>query len=206
MRSLAQKIELSPSKLSEIMHGRKHLSPKRATIIADKLGLRDIEREIFILSTVAEGNKSIEAKSKMKSLIAEFNGQRTSQRNAWYFGAVKAIQETGLNPSDFADELGLTDLQIENAHRFLKRIKRYYPDRERISFEPASLLTRLQDDVLSRAGDHNVEFIFLSDSEASEMEREVQSVMRKYRIKSNKNSKQDLRWVYFTQFRLSRKR
>ncbi len=206
MRSLAKKIELSPSKLSEIMQGRKSLSSKRAVIIAEKLGLRDLEREIFILSAVAEGEKYPEAKTKMKTLVAEFNGQRTLQRNAWYFGAVKAIEEEGLDPKYFAEALGLTELQIENAQRFLKRIKRYYPDREQISFEPTSILTRLQDDVLSRAEDHNIDFIFLNDSDAAEMEREIQSVLRKFRIKSSKKTDRDLRWVYFTQFRLSRKR
>lgn len=205
MRSLAHKIELSPSKLSEIMQGRKALSTKRAAIIADKLGLQGTEREIFVLSTVIDGEGTSEAKAKMKSLMAEFNGQRTSQRNAWYFGAVKALQEEGLDPKDFAKDLGLTELQIENAQRFLKRIKRYYPDRERVSFEPASLLTRLQDEVLSQAGDHNIEFIFLNDTDAAEMDREIKSVLRKYRLKSNKKTKRDLRWVYFTHFRLTKK-
>lgn len=203
MRSMAQKIELSPSKLSEIMQGRKNLSSKRAAVIADKLGLRDMEREIFILSTVED---SAEAKAKMKNLIAEFNGQRTLQRNAWYFGAVKAIQDEGLDPAEFADDLGLTPLQIENAQRFLKRIKRYHPERERISFEPTSLLTRLQDDVLSRAEDHNVEFLFLNDKEVGEMEREIQSVLHKYRIRSRQQKDRELRWTYFTQFRLTKKR
>lgn len=175
-------------------------------MIADKLGLRDVEREIFILSTAIKDADSAEVKAKMKKLIAEFHGQRTAQRNAWYFGAVKAIQEEGLDPKDFTEELGLTELQVENAQRFLKRIKKYHPDREQLSFEPTSLLNRLQDDILSRAEDHSVEFIFMNDNDATEMEKEIQSVLHKYRVKSTKQNHRELRWVHFTQFPLSKKR
>jgi transcriptional regulator with XRE-family HTH domain len=206
MRSLAMKIELSASKLSEVIQGKKSLSTKRAEMIADKLGLRDLEREIFVMSTAIGADATSESKAKLKSLITEFNGQKTTQKNAWYFGAVKSIQEEGLEAEKFADELGLTELQIENAQRFLKRIKHLHPERERISFEPTSLLIKLQDDILSQEKDHGLEFMFLSDADAAEMEREVQSTLRKFRLKSSKRAEKKLRMVYFTQFKLSGKR
>lgn len=205
MRSLAQKIELSPSKLSEIMRGSKSLSVKRAEIIADKLGLRKSEREIFVLSTLVENEGSPEAKTKLKNLIAELNGQKTAQKNAWYFGAVKALEDEGLVPKDFIEELGLTELQVENAQRFLRRIRRFHPERERVSFEPASLLVRLQDDVLSQEKDPNLEFVFLNEEDAGALEQDIRGLLRKYRLKSKKTAR-SLRMVYFTQFEITKKR
>ena len=202
MRSLALKIALSPSKLSEVLQGKKSLSPKRATIVAERLGLRDTEKEIFVLSTMAN---SAEAKSKLKRLIGELNGQQTLQKNAWYFGAIKTVEEQGLDPREFADDLGLTLLQVENAQRFLRRIRRYHPERERLSFEPASLLDRLQDAVLSNASKPSVEFLFLNKSDAAEIERDIQAVLYKYKVKSKGPNASDLYWTCFTQFALTKK-
>lgn len=205
LRSLAQKIELSPSKLSEILNGRVALSSKRATIIADKLGLKGKEREIFVLSTLIEDDSKKEAAAKLKILVDEYNSERTAQRNAWYFGAVKATEEKKFDPSEVADALGLTSLQVENAQRFLKRIKRFHPDRKRLSFEATSVISRLQDELLSNAGDHHLEFIFLDESDATEMEQEIESVIRRFKMKAKKPALKDLRWIYFTQFRLTKR-
>ncbi len=206
LRSLAAKIELSPSKLSEVISGKKSLSAKRSEIIADKLGLRDLEREIFTLSAELEhGELNSATHAKLKLILAEHNNQKSCQHNAWYFGAVKAIHEEALDPMSFCENLVLTPLQIENAMRFIKRMARHYPERTKLSYEPTSVLKKLQDELLARSTDLNISFLFLTDADATAMEQDIQRIMRKYRLKSASKPQRKLRWTYFTQFSLTKK-
>ncbi len=145
LRAFAGLLGLSPSKMSEILSGQKGLSLARAEDICTRLKLKNHETEIFLLSVQAQHSRvkklKDEAHKKLKELAqAELSEKhKTQQRNAWYFGAYKAVKETALKIPALQKSLGLTSLQLENAERFIKRIQRLHPDLKKIAFEPASV-------------------------------------------------------------------
>lgn len=201
LRAFAKKLEISPSKISELLSGKKKLSIKRAENIANRLGLIGKERELFILSTQIESTaKSInkdELKSKMRKLAEEINGGKTKQRNAWYFGAVNALEAEGRNSNDFGSELGLAPLQIENAKRFGKRIRKFFPERQEIRLEPLSVLKKLQEECVAHTESNlQADFIFLTHEQVREIEKQIKNLILIFKSK-NKKSPQSLCMVYW---------
>lgn len=176
LRAYAKLLDLSPSKLSEILAGKKGLGPERAEKVCDKLKLAGVDREIFLLSVSSQHsrlkNERVDAKAKLKELVAarRVEGERTTQRNAWYFGAVKTTKESGLDPERLARPAGLTSLQIENADRYHQRSARFHPHRRVISYEPMSVVKKIGDDFASGALDSiEAEFAFLTREQAQSL-------------------------------------
>lgn len=202
LRAFAKKLSLSPSKVSEILSGKKRLSADRAEEISHKLSLNALEKEFFVLSAKMESSsKKIdrnELAQQMRDLSSQIQAKKTLQRNAWYFGAVKALEEAGYDSSAFQQMLALTSLQVENAKRFIKRIAKIYPDRKQMSFEPISLLRKVEDCLYSD-GDRCVEadFLFLSESDQEELERKIKSLIKTYKVKTKQTDPENLKMIYW---------
>ncbi len=134
----------------------------------------------------------------MRELSSQINAKRTSQRNAWYFGAVKAFDEKEHDAGVLQEMLGITALQIENARRYIKRIAKIHPDRKQMSFEPLSILRKVEEYFYSDA-DRAIEadFLMLSQGEQEEMERKIRSIIKTYKLKSKNTSPENLKMIYW---------
>lgn len=172
LRAYAKQLGLSPSKLSEILTGKKGLSPERAEDVCDRLKLTSHDRELFSLSVRSQHarvrNERTEAKTKLKELLAarDLTGGKTKQKNAWYFGAVKAAKEAGFDPDRLTKSTGISSMQIENSERFIGRIGRLHPERHAISFDASSVVKKLNEDYATGALKHaEAEFAFLTEEQ-----------------------------------------
>jgi uncharacterized protein (TIGR02147 family) len=202
LRAFAKKLEISPSKVSEIISGKKRLSAERAEDIAQRLDLRGKEHELFVLSALLEAtsnkvNKE-DLKTQIRQLATQINAGKTAQRNAWYFGAVSALADQGLDAKQFKNEMGLTDLQIENARRFRNRIRKHYPERLEMSFEPLSLVKKIADEQFSSTDSKlSADFIFLSKDQVQDLERKIKSLLLTAKSKTKTTNPEDLCMVHW---------
>lgn len=202
LRAFAKKLSLSPSKVSEVLSGKKRLGVERAEEIANKLGLSSLEKELFVLSArIESSSKKIdrdELAKHVRELSSQINAKRTSQRNAWYFGAVKALDEKEHNPNVLQEILGITALQIENARRYIKRIAKIHPDRNQMSFEPLSILRKVEEHFYSDV-DRAIEadFLMISQGDQEEMERKIRGIIKTYKLKSKNASPENLKMIYW---------
>ncbi len=200
LRAFAAKLGISPSKISEVFSGKKNLSVARLEEIAQKLNLKGTEKEIFLLSAELDSKKSKnkeDLRHNMKKLAQELKAEQTTQRNAWYFGAVKALEEAGFASQEFQAAMGLTSLQIENAQRFLNRIQRFHPEREELRFEPLSLLKKINESLMDSSGDIQADFALLTPDQAEELKLKIKSLVKKFKNDRKKINPQDLKMVYF---------
>jgi transcriptional regulator with XRE-family HTH domain len=195
LRSFAAKLGVSPSKISEVISGKKKLSVDRLEVLAKKLGLSSFEREIFVLSGELESSKNKDDLSKkLAELERNLKAEKTQQRNAWYFGAVRALDDRGLK----TENLGITELQIENARRFNKRIRKLNPEREELHFEPTSLIKKMNE---SFEGEPQLQadFLFLTEDQALELNTKIKNLLKRMKIDNQANRPEDLRMIYFGQ-------
>ncbi len=202
LRAFAKKLSISPSKVSEVLSGKKRLGVERAEEIANKLGLSALENELFVLSARIESASKkidrVELVKQVRELSGLINAQRTSQRNAWYFGAVKALDDGEHDSSLLQGILGITALQIENARRYIRRIAKIHPDRKQMSFEPSSILRKVEEHFYSKV-DRAIEadFLILSEGDQEEMERKIRSIIKTYKLKSKNSSPENLKMIYW---------
>lgn len=180
LRAFANALGLAPSKLSEVLSGKKGLSPGRAETVCDKLRLQGVDRDVFILSALAQHSRikkqRIESVKKLKEILLPKNSlvSRTTQLNAWYFGAVDYARQVGLKTENLKSSLHLTDLQIENADRYYHRIRRTHPERQNLSYEPMSLLKKFSEDFSMNTVTHvEAEFALLSEEQVTILSRIV---------------------------------
>lgn len=202
LRAFAKKLELSPSKLSEVISGKKRLSSKRAEDVVNKLELSDNERELFVLSAQIESSaKGVDKKDlqqQIQSLAQQINAKKTTQRNAWYFGAINALEELDHNPLKFKAELGLTDLQVENAKRFRNRIQRFYPERKQFTFEPLSVLKKIETKCFTKESSPlDADFVFLTEAQTQELHKKIKSYIRTLKSKNKNSNPEDLSMVFW---------
>jgi DNA-binding Lrp family transcriptional regulator len=182
LRAFAKKLGLSPSKLSEILAKKRNLGAVRAGELVDRLGLVGRDREAFLLSVAldaAQGPEKQKLKRRLTELAEAGEPAKTKQRNAWYFGAVAALDAAGHDASRFAVSLGLTPLQIENARRYRDRMCRFFPERSALSFEPVSVLQRISDGHIGQSdAPLEAEFIYLDDARAERLALGIQKLVR----------------------------
>lgn len=195
LRSFAKKIGLSPSKLSELLSGKKRLSAARAGEVAEKLGLSGKERELFVLSARLESSaKNLNKKElqlRTQSLAKQINAGRTTQQNAWYFGAVKALEDQGIDAKSSCGQLGITELQVENARRFENRIKRFYPERQEYSYESISILNKIaENQYTDTLGGLGAEFLFLTPEQNEILRKKILGLIQVMKL-ANKNISRD---------------
>ncbi|WP_413288093.1 hypothetical protein [Bdellovibrio sp. HCB337] len=200
LRSFAVKLDLAPSKVSEVLSGKKKLSVERLEDIAKRLQLQGKEKEIFLLSAELESSKTIDKSQlaqKLKKLAQQIQAEKTQQRNAWYFGAVNALSESEMDPEKYADQMGVTELQVENALRYQKRMQRFYPEREDLTFEPVSLAKKISESLENVDSPVHGDFALLTQEEVQELTSKVRSLIKKYKTDRKSKKPEDLRLVYF---------
>lgn len=200
LRSFALKLKISPSKLSEVLAGKKRLSVARLTEISNILGLKGVEKEVFLLSAEIESTRTKNKEDlslKIKKLSQEIASEKTSQRNAWYFGAIKSILDSGNDLSKYQEELNLTALQIENGVRFLKRIKKNHPERNDITLEPISVIKKINESLESNESTIDADFVFLNQEEYKKLFLKIKTLIKKFKYERANSKEQSLQMVYF---------
>jgi len=200
LRSFALKLGLAPSKVSEVLSGKKKLSAARLEDLAKRLNLKGKEKEIFLISAELESSKSkdkSQLSQKLKKLAQQINAEKTTQRNAWYFGAVKALAESDIDATGSAANMGITELQVENALRFQKRIQRFYPEREDLTFEPVSLAKKINESLESVDTQVLADFALLTHDEIQELTTKVRSLIKKFKTDRKSKKPEDLQMIYF---------
>ncbi|MGE0173451.1 MAG: hypothetical protein AB7T49_11710 [Oligoflexales bacterium] len=148
LRAFAKFLGMQPSKVSEVLSNKKGVSLVKARELCKKLRLSHEMQRIFELSVIEQhartAKERLNAGKQLKSLLAAEKKKPSSQLNGWYFGAIQKLLEFGITEDGkIGDLLGLTDLQVENAKRFIQRIRKLHPDVTEISLEPASVIKKI---------------------------------------------------------------
>ena len=174
LRAFARDLELSPSRLSQILNKKKGLSEKAAEVIALKLGLNARERDYFVLSAKAQHSRSLKDKaSATQDLTAIFTPKLLSKAldnhefelaHSWYHMAILELLE--LRDCEhsvewFAKKLKLKKIIIKNALERLEKIGwiTIQNGSYRASFEsnvspndlPSDAIKKFHDDMLKKA-------------------------------------------------------
>lgn len=151
LRAFANHLDMQASKLSEVLNAKKGLSLEKAHQVSQKLKLAKTDHEVFVLSVEAQHsrfqNRKDEALAQLEKLLKgrQVLGAKSDQKCAWYYGAVEIYLENGLtDQSEIARLLGITELQVENARRFIHRRAKNGNNKKRINFEESSLLLKVQ--------------------------------------------------------------
>jgi len=189
LRAFARDIGLAPSKTSEILAGKKGLGEARAESVADRLRLGAELRAIFVDSVVARHARTparralaaarLRARSPAKATPRE---GRSAQRNAWYFGAVRALKAAGFTDERrMAERLGLTALQVENALRYLRRLRAGVTP----SYEAASLIKRFESAYLAETElDSDAQFWGLNPGDARAFDSRWRELVEEFRVRA----------------------
>jgi len=194
LRAFANALGLEPSKLSEVMSGKKGLSADRAEKVCEKLRLQGLDRDLFILSVLSQHSRikkqRDESSKRLKELLLSKNAlkDRTTQKNAWYFGAINFAREMGIDTDKLESSLHLSKLQIENANRYCERVRKTHPERQTLSYEPISLVKKFNEDFSVNAiSDLEAEFALLSEEQVTTLSR----IIRKKVVEFTKSNRQE---------------
>lgn len=213
LRSFASRLEISPSKLSEIMSGKKRLSVERAEMILSRLGLEVREAELFVLSVQVESSvktKSLLSKEEMKrqiqALTSELNAGRTTRRNAWYFGAVNALDDIGVDPREYHRSLGVSSHQVEAAQRYRSRMAKFHSERREISYEPVSILKKVEEEqIRNDEMEIRAEYAFLTQAQALDLQKRIRSLILTYKSKNKNSDPEDLTMIHWGNCKILKK-
>lgn len=192
--------------MSEVLSGKKGLSADRAEKICERLRLQGLDRDRFMLSVLSQHSRikkqRDEAAKKLKELLLAKNSpkERTTQRNAWYFGAVNFVREMGMSLDKLRLALHLTNLQVESAVRYCDRIRKNHPERQNLSFEPASLIKKLNEDYSANAiHDLESEFVLLSADQAATLSLIIRKKVAEF-AKANRQEKKMNLYMFISGF------
>ena len=135
LRAFARDLELAPSRLSEILNGKQGLSPKAASTVAVKMGLRESEQERFrdlVASRHARSKTDREAakirlrRYEMDSEVYQMQVDSFRAIADWYHIAIIELAEVAQFQSDpvwIARKLGISPVQADVAIERLIRLK-----------------------------------------------------------------------------------
>jgi hypothetical protein len=209
LRAFSKSLEISASKMSEIISGKKCLSYQRAQKLAQSLKLNIKEYELFILSVELEqSSKEINqhlAKQRIQKLTSQINSEKTMQKNAWYFGAIACLEKHDLNTKELKTISELTDLQIENAKRYKHRLQKLHPEKTELSYEPSSLIKKIQESQISNCetSSLNADFVFLSKKDALQLEQKIKKLLLTIKSKTQKPNPKNLCMAHWGIIRLT---
>ncbi|MEQ1723066.1 MAG: hypothetical protein ABL930_07800 [Pseudobdellovibrio sp.] len=198
LRAFANSLGLEPSKLSEVLSGKKGLSVDRAEKICERLRLQELDREVFVLSVLAQHSRikklRLDSAKKLKELLSKNSlKDRTTQMNAWYFGAVNYARQMGIKTDKLESTLRLTSLQIENANRYCDRIQKNHTERQTFSYEPMSLVKKINEDFsVNAVAELEAEFAFLSEEQVTELSRIIRKKVTEFAKENRQESKMNL--------------
>lgn len=143
LRSFSRDIQVSPSFLSEILRGKKRVSPDKALSISKALGWSWREMQIFLQTAQLGQAKSKRAKNFLTKEIkrtevfyGRFKNLRARQFSLisnWYFMAI--LELTGIagfqdDPSWVSKKLGISARDAEDALSQLKKKRLIYQNKE----------------------------------------------------------------------------
>jgi len=136
LRAFARDLGWSPSTLSEVLNGKKGLSPKAAQEASIRLGLSEKDRLHFVTLVQSQcgrsENKKQNAREKLKELQAAWQGSTILAVDAfqlvsdWYPMAILELIRMPVFKQDvktYARELGINVVQVEDALIRLERLE-----------------------------------------------------------------------------------
>lgn len=136
LRAFARDLGLSPGFLSQVLAGKKGLSPEKASVIAGKLGCTPAERTQFLNLVRLDHAKCDQYKAvirrELQGKVAPKIRYREIEQDAfqvvanWYYHALVAMTEIkGFQPdaSWISKRLGLADEDVERALKALAKLK-----------------------------------------------------------------------------------
>ncbi|MNJ96745.1 hypothetical protein D3C87_144760 [compost metagenome] len=127
LRAFARDIEVSPSKLSEVMRRKCGLSAHAAELLCEKLKLSEVETQHFIVLVEAEHSRNSTRKAQARDQLREFQvqhgyGELDLERfkiiSEWYHLALLEMMECETFESDIdwmANQLGLDAFVVAEA-------------------------------------------------------------------------------------------
>lgn len=127
MRAFARDLELSPSRLSEVLNGHEGLSEQSAERVAARLALKTKEREYFrdlVLATSARNRTVRKFATERMTELRELDKLKRLEENKfrliadWYHGAILELTQTKGFRADsawIAARLGITRSQAADA-------------------------------------------------------------------------------------------
>jgi uncharacterized protein (TIGR02147 family) len=174
LRAFARDLELSPSRLSQILNKKKGLSEKAAEALAMKLGLNTREKEYFVLSAKSQHSRSLkdkaEATKDLKEILApklqskEIDNREFELAHSWYHMAILELMELKDYEHSvewFAKKLKIKKVIVKNALERLEKIGwiTLQNGSYRASFEsnespndlPSNAIKSFHDDMLKKA-------------------------------------------------------
>lgn len=122
MRAFAKQLNIGSSALSEILNGKRIVSPLMATKIIAKLDLQEREREFLLKIYSQESKKKLkvnsEARNTLKKEMMKLSSQDYEITANWHYFAILSLAETSdfdPNPESIAKRLNITKSQSKKA-------------------------------------------------------------------------------------------
>ncbi len=118
LRSFAKHLDLSPAQLSQVMSGKRTLTPKIAEQICKKLGFKDLEKEKFIYS-------SLSVESENDAVSTQLAHDEFALISDWYHFAILSLAEvknSKANPIWVSKRLGISHIEAKEALERLIRL------------------------------------------------------------------------------------
>lgn len=141
LRAFARDLGMPASRLSEVFSGIHGVSPERGEMLAKKLKLVGLVRDVFTTSIAAAHGRSAAQRGAAELRLAAASeklaqlSREASWSNAivgWYYGAVQQLTRLNEFKRDLgwiAARLGITEHQVTSALRYLLRLGHLAEDR-----------------------------------------------------------------------------
>ncbi len=161
LRSFAKDLELSPSRLCEIMNKKTGTSIKTGVKICNKLFSADFDKKLFLLSIQSLHSRSklqkIKAKESLDELV-KFKKLKVLTKDEikivsdWHYFAILELLETNLKISTIEDVSLHLDLSTKVAEQSMERLSKYGFVKKAGSFyKPIDSNTTTSNDIPSKA-------------------------------------------------------
>ncbi len=154
LRAMARRLQITPSRLSQILRGKQGLSVEWARQIASRLGMTESETALFCAMVEASDSRSKtrrkEASSQLKKLQVKDSGFKVVPEDvfqlvsAWYHWAIlelTRLKDFCPSPAWIASKLGLSPEEAEGALARLERTGLIHRDKNGFTLTNSSLST-----------------------------------------------------------------
>lgn len=122
-RALARHLKMSPGELSEILRGKRAVTPKTAARIAAALGFSEFETKYLV--QLAERERSPRSEMTPELPTQKFSSERFALAGDWFCWALFALTETRgftWNQKEISKRLGVSEPETRIAIEKLKRV------------------------------------------------------------------------------------
>jgi uncharacterized protein (TIGR02147 family) len=133
LRAFARDLGIAPSRISEVLNGRRGISETAGARLARRLGLEGLVRDGFVASIAAQHGRGAARKAAAATRLERLDAKvreaadaakPSYYRLAWYNGAVlqlAKLKRVKLTVATIVERLGIRDYQAEMALRYLQR-------------------------------------------------------------------------------------